>query len=84
MSAFAPSVRLASYCAMFFASIEESGFSAANGSGRMPSPALYPAGGVVRPPVYSGIVPALLPAFSAPIGVSVVPSFLASSAVTAA
>ena len=69
---------------MFFASIEKSGFSPANGSGRMPSPGLKPAGGVVRPPVYSGIVPALLPGFSAPIGVRVVPSFLASSAVTPA
>jgi hypothetical protein len=32
--------------------------------------------------LYSGIVPSLLPAFSAPIAVSVVPSFLASSAET--
>ena len=36
------------------------------------------------PPVYSGIVPSLLPAFSAPTGVSVVPSCFASSAETAA
>ena len=51
MSAFAPSVRPASYCAMFFASMANSGFSPANGSGRMPSPGLNPAGGVVSPPL---------------------------------
>src|SRR4030095_15780956 len=40
--------------------------------------------GALIPPLYSGIVPSLLPAFSAPTGVSVVPSCLASSAGTAA
>ena len=58
---------------MFFASITMRGFSDANGLGRMPSPGLNPAGGVVRPPVHAGIVPSLLAAFSAPIGVRVVP-----------
>jgi hypothetical protein len=36
---------------MFLASICRRGFSLANGFGRMPSPALKPVGGVVRPPV---------------------------------
>ena len=49
----------------------------------MPLPALKSPGGLM-PPVYSGMVPSLLPAFSAPMGVSVVPSCLASSADTAA
>src|SRR4051812_1056658 len=34
------------------------------------------------PPVHAGIVPSLLPAISAPTGVSVVPSFAASAADT--
>src|SRR3954469_2298478 len=68
---------------MFFASICRRGFSEANGSGRTPSPGLKPAGAVVRPPLYAGMVPAALPAFSAPTAVSVVPRALASSAVTA-
>src|SRR4029077_6206449 len=59
------------------------GFSPANGSGRKPLPALKSAGALM-PPVYSGIVPSLLPAFSAPTAVSVVPICLASSAETAA
>src|SRR5678816_1064593 len=68
---------------MFLASICRRGFSDANGSGRTPSPGLKPAGAVVRPPLYAGMVPAALPAFSAPTAVSVVPSVLASSAETA-
>src|SRR5579885_2670743 len=36
------------------------------------------------PPVHGGMVPSLLPAFSAPIGVSTVPSLAASSALTLA
>src|SRR5690349_12056186 len=64
--------------------MENSGFSFANGSGRTFFVLSKPAGGVVRPPVYSGIVPSLLPALSAPTRVRVVPSLLASSAVTAA
>src|SRR5437016_10548976 len=84
--AFAPSVSLSAYLSMFFASMEKSGLSSGNGSGRVfaPGPLTKPGGGVVSPPVYSGIVPSLLPAFSAPKGVSVVPSCLASSALTAA
>ena len=35
---------------------------------------MKPAGGVVRPPSHAGMVPSLLPAFSAPTGVIVVPS----------
>src|SRR6478736_7731815 len=69
---------------MFFASITRRGFSLANGFGRVPLPGLNSAGGVVRPPVHAGIVPSLLPACSAPTGVSVVPRALASSAVMAA
>jgi hypothetical protein len=69
---------------MFFASIESSGFSFAKGSGRTFFDLSKLGGGVVRPPVYAGMVPSLLPAFSAPNGVSSAPSFLASSAVTAA
>src|SRR4051812_38328859 len=58
------------------------GFSLAKGSGRNPLPVLKSAGALM-PPVYSGMVPSLLPAFSAPVAVSVVPSCLASSAETA-
>src|SRR5262247_4209058 len=54
------------------------GFSSANGSGRMPLRGLKSAGASM-PPVYSGIVPSLLPALSAPTSVSVVPSCVASS-----
>src|SRR5215471_14648329 len=50
----------------------------------MPLPFWNEGGIVVSPPVYSGIVPSLLPAFSAPTAVSVVPSCLASSAEIAA
>ena len=60
------------------------GFSPANGFGADAAALLEAAGGVVSPPVYAGMVPSLLAAFSAPIGVSVVPSCLASSADTAA
>jgi hypothetical protein len=77
-------VSCASCCDIVFASTDNNGFSPANGSGRMPLPALNSAGGVVSPPLYSGIVPAALPAFSAPTAVSVAPSFFASSGVTAA
>jgi hypothetical protein len=65
------------------ASIENSGLSAAYGSMRF-CPAFQPAGGVVIPPVHSGIVPSLLAAFSAPTGVSSLPSFAASCSLTAA
>ena len=51
ISALVPSVRVAACWAMFLASIERRGFSFAYGFGRMPSPALKPAGAVVRPPV---------------------------------
>ena len=60
------------------------GFSLSNGDGRMPLPFLNDAGISFSPPVYSGIVPSLLAAFSAPTAVSVVPSCFASSAETAA
>src|SRR4051812_17465598 len=60
------------------------GLSFSNGDGRMPLPFLNDAGASLRPPVYSGMVPSLLPAFSAPTAVSVVPSCFASSADTAA
>src|SRR6266496_2941339 len=83
-SSCAPAVSLSACCATFLLSIVSRGFSPANGSARKPSPFLQLAGGVVSPPVYSGIVPSLLPAFSAPTAVSVVPSCLASSADTAA
>jgi hypothetical protein len=51
---------------------------------RDPLPATYPAGASFRPPVYSGIEPSPLPAFSAPTAVKVVPSCFASSAVSLA
>src|SRR5215813_1366379 len=60
------------------------GFSFSNGDDRMPLPFLNEAGGSFNPPVYSGIVPSLLPAFSAPTAVRVVPICFASSAETAA
>ncbi|MNP82008.1 hypothetical protein D3C76_1805160 [compost metagenome] len=60
------------------ASMENSGFSLAKGSGRTPLPLSNPAGAVVNPPVYAGMLPSLLPAISAPIGVRVTPNCLAS------
>src|SRR5690606_39279936 len=42
------------------------------------------AGGLVMPPSQAGMVPAALPAFSAPTGVSSPPSLAASSGLTAA
>ncbi|MCY1180021.1 hypothetical protein D9M73_204490 [compost metagenome] len=48
------------------------------------SPALKLAGGVVKPPLYAGMVPSALPAFSAPTWVNWFPSFAASEASTAA
>src|SRR4030095_13080055 len=50
----------------------------------MPLPFLNDAGTSFKPPVYSGIVPSLLAAFSAPMLVSVVPSCFASSGEAAA
>ncbi len=78
-----PSVSLSACAAISLPVIVRRGFSFANGSGRTVVPAWNPAGGLM-PPVYSGIVPSLLPAFSAPTAVSDVPSCLASSAETAA
>ncbi|MOA61195.1 hypothetical protein D3C78_1862730 [compost metagenome] len=43
-------VSLSLYWATFLPSITRIGFSLANGSGRKVSPALKPAGAVVRPP----------------------------------
>ncbi len=60
--------------------IENSGLSAANGSGRGPAPCAA----AVMPPVQAGMLPSALPARSAPIGVRVVPSLAASSGATAA
>jgi hypothetical protein len=43
-----------------------------------------PAGGFVSPPTHAGMDPSLLPAFSAPNGVNVLPSLATSSAEAAA
>jgi hypothetical protein len=67
---------------MFRALMEKRGLSDAKGSGRQPEPGTKFGGGVVKPPVYGGIVPSALPAFSAPKGVRVVPNLAASSLVT--
>ena len=45
-----PSVSLSACLSIELASIENRGFSPAKGSGRRPSPALKPAGALVRPP----------------------------------
>src|SRR5690606_41917592 len=55
-----------------------SGRSAAKGSDRKPRLSTVPAF-LGRPPVQAGMVPAALPAFSAPSGVRVVPSLAARS-----
>src|SRR5690554_602359 len=60
-----------------------SGRSAAKGSDRKPRLSTVPAF-LGRPPVQAGMVPAALPAFSAPSGVRVVPSLAASDSDTAA
>jgi hypothetical protein len=83
-NSFVPSVSLSAYCAAFLLSMTIRGFSLSNGDGRMPLPFLNDAGTSFRPPVYSGIVPSLLAAFSAPMLVSVVPSCFASSGEAAA
>src|SRR5690606_29615660 len=54
-----------------------SGCSPLNGFSRKWFARVWPAS-TGRPPVHSGMVPAALPAFSAPIGVRVVPSWLIS------
>src|SRR5450631_3038810 len=81
--AFAPSLTLSPYCSTFWAVTKYSCFSPAKGSGRRP-PFLKSGATVVKPPVHSGMVPSLLPAFSAPNGVKVDFRRAASSAVTAA
>src|SRR5215831_18641130 len=82
--AFVPSVSLSAYLSMFFASIENCGFSLAKGSGRRVGFLGSNVAGGVMAPVHSGMVPSLLPAFSAPQGVRVEPSALISSGVAAA
>ena len=82
--AFVPSVSLAAYWSMFFAVIADCGFSPANGSGRRLA-------GLVAGPalacsrrVQAGMLPSLLPALSAPKGVSSAFSRSASASDTAA
>jgi hypothetical protein len=82
-SSFVPSVSLSPCDGASFAVIVRRGFSSANGSTRKVEP-FWNEAGAVMPPVYAGMVPSLLAAFSAPTAVSVVPSCFASSAVTAA
>src|SRR5690606_14988145 len=67
----------------FLAVMVNSGFSLGNGSARKPLASTAPAF-LGKPPVQAGMVPAALPAFSAPIGVKVVPSLAASDSETAA
>ncbi|MNN45024.1 hypothetical protein D3C81_1593390 [compost metagenome] len=71
------------YWSTFCAVMVNSGFSLANGSERKPLLSTEPAF-FARPPVQAGMLPSALPAFSAPIGVSEVPSLAASLAETAA
>src|ERR1700752_2411456 len=82
--AFVPSLSLSAYLSMLFASIESCGFSLAKGSGRRAGFLGSKVAGGVMAPVHSGMVPSLLPAFSAPQGVRVEPSALISSGVAAA
>src|SRR5690554_5583298 len=72
-----PGVSLSLYCSIFCAVMVNSGCSPAKGSAIKPRSSTL-AAVVDRPPVHSGMVPAALPAFSAPIGVRVVPSWLIS------
>ena len=67
------------YLSALAPSIVKSGLSAGYGSGYCP-PTLKPATGLVMPPSHAGMVPAALPAFSAPTGVRVVPSLAMSAA----
>src|SRR5690606_36183038 len=81
--AFWPGVSTLAYCWWLAGVTEYSGLSAAYGS-MWKVPTRYPAGGLVMPPSQAGMVPAALPAFSAPTGVSSPPSLAASSGLTAA
>src|ERR1700756_4404745 len=63
-----PGESLPAYCAALAAVMENSGFSAAYGSARTLL-GDQPAGAFISPPLQAGMLPSLLPAFSAPIGV---------------
>ncbi|MCY1536247.1 hypothetical protein D9M68_716950 [compost metagenome] len=78
-----PGVSLSLYWSRFCAVMVNSGCSLAKGLARKPLESTVPAF-CGSPPVHSGMLPSALPAFSAPMGVSVVPSLAASSGDTAA
>ncbi|MNP11236.1 hypothetical protein D3C76_1034130 [compost metagenome] len=77
-----PALSLSLYCSTLAAVMTNCGFSPSNG---LPTKSLLTgAAPGFRPPLQTGMLPSVLPAFSAPNGVSVVPSWAASFSETAA
>src|ERR1700738_4432444 len=77
-----PGDTLSLYLSRFCEVIVNRGFSSLKGSTE-PISGFQPAGALVIPPVHSGIVPSLLPARSAPLGVRSLPRRSTSAALIA-